>query len=177
MTQPGPDTATVAERAEGRRLLQTPLRQFLRTETGSAVVLLGATIAALVWANVDAGSYDSLWGTQVSLRLGSFRVSQDLHGWVNSGLMTFFFLVIGLEARRQFDLGELRERRRFAVPLVAGLGGMAGPVAIFLAVNAGHPSGGGGGTAVATDTALAPGVPPAVGPKAADRLRGSPVAL
>src|SRR5262249_5083064 len=83
---------------------------------------LGGTIAALVWTNVDAGSYDSLWGTQVSLRLGSFRVSQDLHGWVNSGLMTFFFLVIGLEARRQFDMGELRERRRFAVPLVAGLG-------------------------------------------------------
>jgi len=171
MTQPGPDTATVAERTVWRRHLQTPLRQFLRTETGSAVVLLGATIAALVWTNVDAGSYDSLWGTQVSLRLGSFRVSQDLHGWVNSGLMTFFFLVIGLEARRQFDLGELRERRRFAVPLVAGLGGMAVPVAIFLAVNAGQPSAGGWGTAMSTDTAFALGMLALVGPKSADRLR------
>jgi Na+/H+ antiporter NhaA len=170
MTQPAPGTTT-AERTAWGRHPQTPLRQFVRTETGSAAVLLAATITALVWANVDAGSYESLWRTPVSLRLGSFGVSQDLHGWLNNGLMTFFFLVIGLEARREFDMGELRERRRMAVPLLAGLGGMAVPVAIFLAVNAGQPSAGGWGTAMSTDTAFALGMLALVGPKPADRLR------
>ena len=135
----------------------------MRTETGSAAVLLAATIAALVWTNVDAASYQALWRTPVSLRLGGFGVSQDLHGWLNSGLMTFFFLVIGLEARREFDMGELRERRRMAMPLLAGLGGMAVPVAIYLAVNAGRPSAGGWGTAMSTDTAFALGMLALVG--------------
>jgi Na+/H+ antiporter NhaA len=170
LTRPEPDAAT-AERTAWGRHLQTPLQQFLRTETGSAAVLLAATIAALIWANVDTGSYESLWRTEVSLHVGGFGVSQDLHGWLNNGLMTFFFLVIGLEARREFDMGELRERRRMAVPLLAGLGGMVVPVVIFLAVNAGQPSAHGWGTAMSTDTAFALGMLALVGPKNADRLR------
>jgi Na+/H+ antiporter NhaA len=118
MTQPE-QAAVTADRTAWGRHLQTPLRQFLRTETGSAAVLLAATIGALVWTNLDASSYDTLWQTEISLRLGGVSMSQDLHGWVNTGLMTFFFLVIGLEARREFDMGELRERRRFAIPLAA----------------------------------------------------------
>ena len=77
--------------------------------------------------------------------------------WVNSGLMTFFFLVVGLEARREFDIGELRERRRLALPLLAGLGGMVVPVAIYLAFNAGRPPRTAGASAMSTDTALALG--------------------
>jgi Na+/H+ antiporter NhaA len=129
MTQPEQAAAT-ADRTVWGRHLQTPLRQFLRTETGSAAVLLAATIGALVWTNLDASSYDTVWQTEISLRLGGFGMSQDLHGWVNTGLMTFFFLVIGLEARREFDMGELRERRRFAIPLLTGLAALA---AVFLA--------------------------------------------
>ena len=170
MTQPE-QAAVTADRTAWGRHLQTPLRQFLRTETGSAAVLLAATIGALVWTNLDASSYDTLWHTEISLRLGGFSMSQDLHGWVNTGLMTFFFLVIGLEARREFDMGELRERRRFAIPLVAGLGGMIVPVAIFLAVNAGRPSASGWGTAMSTDTAFALGMLALVGPRSAERLR------
>ena len=104
-------TRTFTERTAWARSLETPLRDFLRTETGSAAVLLGATLAALVWANADSSSYQHAWHTQLSIRVGGAGVSQDLRGWVNSGLMTFFFFVIGLEARREFDLGELRERR------------------------------------------------------------------
>jgi Na+/H+ antiporter NhaA len=170
MTQPA-SVATTEERTAWGPNLQTPLRQFVATETGSAVVLLAATIAALVWSNVDAHSYQTVWGTPVSLQLGSAGLSQDLHGWVNSGLMTFFFLVIGLEARREFDMGELRERRRMAVPLAAGLGGLIVPVAIFLAVNAGQPSASGWGAAMSTDTAFALGMLALVGPKSSDRLR------
>ena len=151
--------------------LKTPLRQFLRTQTGSAAVLLAATVAALIWANVAPGGYQQLWGTQLSLQLGRLSVSHDLHVWVNSGLMTFFFFVVGLEARREFDLGELRERRRLAMPLLAGLGGMMVPVAIYLAANAGGPAAHGWGTAMSTDTAFALGMLALVGRKAPDRLR------
>jgi hypothetical protein len=112
-----------AGRTAWARSLQTPLRQFLRTETGSAVVLLAATVAALVWANVSSRSYEHAWGTRLSVIVGGSGVSQSLGGWVNSGLMTFFFLVVGLEARREFDLGDLRERRRPVLPLLAGVGG------------------------------------------------------
>jgi Na+/H+ antiporter NhaA len=164
-------TATAPDYTVWARKLQTPLRQFLRTQAGSAAVLLGATIAALVWANVSPASYQATWDTQLSIHLGGAGISQDLHGWVNSGLMTFFFFVVGLEARREFDLGELRERRRLATPLVAGLGGMIVPIAIYLAINAGRPSAHGWGTAMSTDTAFALGLLALVGPRAPDRMR------
>jgi Na+/H+ antiporter NhaA len=153
------------------RSLQTPLREFLSTETGSAAGLLAAAVAALVWVNVDASSYDSLWGTRLSIELGGAGVALDLRDWVNSGLMTFFFFVIGLEARREFDLGELRERRRFALPVVAAIGGMAAAVAIYLAFNAGGSAAHGWGIAMSTDTAFALGLIALVGPRFPDRLR------
>jgi Na+/H+ antiporter NhaA len=153
------------------RTIDTPLREFLRTETGSAAVLLGAALAALLWVNIDPSSYESVWQTPLSINVGSVGVSQDLRGWVNTGLMTFFFFVVGLEARREFDIGELRERRRLAVPLVAGLGGMAVPIAIYVAVNAGRSSIHGWGTAMATDTAFALGMLALVGPRFPERLR------
>ncbi|MBV8478817.1 MAG: Na+/H+ antiporter NhaA, partial [Actinobacteria bacterium] len=114
------------------RNLEAPLRTFIGTETGSAAVLLAAAIAALVWVNVDASSYDRVWDATVSVHVGGAGLSHDLRYWLNSGLMTFFFFVVGLEARREFDMGELRERRRMAVPVLAGLGGMVLPVTIFL---------------------------------------------
>jgi Na+/H+ antiporter NhaA len=151
--------------------VQTPLREFLRTETGGAAVLLAGALAALVWVNVDATSYNSLWRTKLSIDLGGAGVALDLRHWVNSGLMTFFFFVVGLEARREIDLGELRERRRFALPLAAGIGGMAAAVAIYLAFNAGHSSAHGWGMAMSTDTAFALGLLALVGPRFPDRLR------
>ncbi|HJQ50242.1 MAG TPA: Na+/H+ antiporter NhaA [Gaiellaceae bacterium] len=153
------------------RSLQSPLRAFLRTETGSAVVLLAGVVAALVWANADLGSYERVWATTLSIRVGGAGVSLDLHGWINSGLMALFFFVIGLEARREFDLGELRERRRVALPLLAGVGGMVVPIAIYLAINAGHGSTHGWGAAMSTDTAFALGLLALVGPGFPDRLR------
>jgi Na+/H+ antiporter NhaA len=159
------------ERTAWSRNVGTPLREFLGTETGSAVVLLAATIAALIWVNVDATSYSDVWSTTLSIHLGGAGISQDLQHWVNNGLMTFFFFVVGLEARREFDLGELRERRRFALPLLAGLGGMVVPVAIYLAFNAGHASRHGWGTAMSTDTAFALGLLVLVGPRFSGRLR------
>ena len=153
------------------RSLETPLRAFLRTETGSAAVLLAGALAALVWANVDYASYERVWTTTLSIRIGGSGISQDVRGWIDTGLMSFFFFVIGLEARREFDLGELRERRRVALPLLAGVGGMVVPIAIYLAFNAGHPDAHGWGTAMSTDTAFALGLLALVGRNVPARLR------
>ena len=153
------------------RNLAAPVRDFLNTETGGAIALLAAAVAALIWANSPwPDSYESVWTTKLSLTLGHWGLSQDLRHWVNSGLMTFFFLVVGLEAKRELDQGQLRERRRVAIPLVAALGGMAVPVAIYLAFNAGGPGAHGWGAAMSTDTAFALGVLALVAPNGT-RLR------
>ncbi|MEV7009465.1 Na+/H+ antiporter NhaA [Streptosporangium sp. NPDC051022] len=153
------------------RTFRTPLRDFLRTETGSAAVLLAAALAALAWANIAPSSYEAFWRTPLGVSAGNTALSQDLRGWVNSGLMTFYFFVVGLEARREFDMGELRERRRAALPVLAGVGGMVVPVGIYLAVNAGLPSAYGWGAAMSTDTAFALGMLALVGSRFPDRLR------
>jgi Na+/H+ antiporter NhaA len=153
------------------RHLEAPLRDFLRTETGSAVVLLAATVAALIWVNVSSSSYEHVWNTLLTIRLGNASISMDLRQWVNEGLMTFFFLVVGLEARREFDLGELRDRRRLTLPVAAGIGGMLVPIGLYLAINGGHPSAHGWGTAMSTDTALALGMLTLVGRRFPQSLR------
>src|SRR5689334_15407833 len=165
-------TTPFTGRTAWARNLAAPVRDFLATETGSAAVLLGATIAALVWANSPwPDSYDSVWGTKLSINLGSAQIAMDLRHWVNQGLMTFFFLVVGLEAKREIDLGELRERSRIAVPLVAAVGGMVVPVAIYLAFNAGGAGDNGWGAAMSTDTAFALGILALTAPAGATRLR------
>ncbi|MER7544795.1 Na+/H+ antiporter NhaA [Spirillospora sp. NPDC127506] len=171
MTDAQEETGPLAGRTAWARSLRTPLREFLRTETGGAVFLLAATLAALAWANIDASSYEGLWGTDASVRVGDAGITRDLRDWVNGGLMTIFFFVVGLEARREFDMGELRDRRRVALPLAAGLGGMIVPVAIYLALNAGTGTAHGWGIAMSTDTAFALGVLALVGRGFPDRLR------
>ncbi|HTX83923.1 MAG TPA: Na+/H+ antiporter NhaA [Streptosporangiaceae bacterium] len=160
-----------SERTAWARNLQTPLRSFLRTETGGATVLLAMTLVALAWVNIDASSYDAVWGARLSVQIAGSGVTLDLREWVNSGLMAFFFFVFGLEARREFDMGELRERRRLALPVAAGLGGLAVPVAIYLAFNAGGPAAHGWGAAMSTDTAFALGTLALTGPRFPDRVR------
>jgi Na+/H+ antiporter NhaA len=158
-------------RTEWARSLETPLRRFLRTETGGAAILLAATVAALAWANIGPGSYAATWHTVLAVRSGSRELADSWRGWINSGLMAFFFLVAGLEARREFDLGELRERRRLVLPLVVAFGGIIVPVAIYLAVNVGHASAGGWGAAMSTDTAFALGFLALMGAGIPDRVR------
>ena len=153
------------------RNLAAPLRDFLSTETGGAVVLLCAAIAALLWANSPwPDSYESLWTTELSVRLGDADISLELRDWVNEGLMTFFFLVVGLEAKRELDVGQLRERRRVAIPLGAALGGMSLAVLVYLTFNAGGSGAQGWGAAMSTDTAFALGVLALVAPSGT-RLR------
>ncbi|HXP29362.1 MAG TPA: Na+/H+ antiporter NhaA, partial [Solirubrobacteraceae bacterium] len=166
------DPAEYSGRTAWARNLAAPVRDFLSTETGSALALLIATLLALLWSNSPwSSSYESVWTTNLSIHLGSASVSTDLRHWVNEGLMTFFFLVVGLEAKREFDMGELRERRRIAIPVLAALGGMAVPVGIYLLFNAGGAGSRGWGAAMSTDTAFALGALALLTPSVATRLR------
>ncbi|MGY4772759.1 Na+/H+ antiporter NhaA [Kribbella sp. CWNU-51] len=163
--------ALMSGRTNWRREFAAPLRAFLRTEAGSSGVLAAAIVVALLWANVLPGMYDDFWRTDLSIGLGHNVLSLDLREWINSGLMTLFFLVVGLEARREFDLGDLRDRTRFVLPVLAGVGGMVAPVLIYLAFNAGGEGSHGWGVAMSTDTALALGLLALVGRGVPDRVR------
>ncbi|HEU0249920.1 MAG TPA: Na+/H+ antiporter NhaA [Solirubrobacteraceae bacterium] len=158
-------TTALGERTAWARNLTAPVRDYLGTETGGAIVLLAAIALAWLWANSPwSSSYDSLWSTKLSIQLGGASISQDLRHWVNDGLMTFFFLVAGLEARREIDMGQLRERRRIALPAFAALGGAGVAIALYLALNVGGTGRHGWGVAMSTDTAFALGVLALVAP-------------
>ncbi|AWW36208.1 Na+/H+ antiporter NhaA [Streptomyces cadmiisoli] len=168
MSMPAGDfTAQTASEAESH----SPLRDFLRTETGSAAVLVAAAVVALVWANVALADYEAFWRTHLSVEAGSYGISLELREWVNSGLMTLFFFVVGLEARREFDMGELRDRRQLALPIAAGVCGMLVPVALYLVINAGRETAQGWGAAMSTDTAIALGMLAVVGRRMPPGLR------
>jgi NhaA family Na+:H+ antiporter len=136
-----------------------PLQEFLSTSTASGIMLLLAALMALAWANSPWGdAYERLWRTPAELRLGSWVIGHDLRHWVNDGLMTLFFLVVGLEIKREFQTGELQDRQAAALPVVAAIGGMIVPALIYLALNAGGEGTAGWGIPMATDIAFALGV-------------------
>jgi Na+/H+ antiporter NhaA len=168
-------TGAIADAFSGRtawaRNLAAPIRDFLSTESGGAAAMLAAVVAALVWANVSPSSYESVWTTQLAITLGHHGLATDLRHWVNQGLMTFFFLVVGLEAKRELDVGDLRERSRVTIPVLAAVGGVSVPILIYLAFNAGGPGAHGWGAAMSTDTAFALGVLGLITPRSATRLR------
>ncbi len=174
--KPRPEAPANSERTGGAAITawrerSTPLRHFLHTETGGAAALIVAAVAALIWANIDHHSYEVVFATHLTIEVGDANVSLSLHEWINSGLMTFFFFVVGLEARREFDLGEFRERRRIAVPFAAALGAILLPVLIYILINLGQDSVHAWGTAMSTDTALALGVLALVGRRLPSAVR------
>jgi len=151
------------------------LSAFLSAETGSSRVLIAAIVVALAWDNASPDSYETVWSSPLSVSFGDLGMSLELRDWVSSGLMTLFFLVVGLEARREFDLGSLRRRRDFVLPAIAGTAGMLVPVAIYLAINGtGAPGAAphGWGVAMSSDTALALGLLAIVAPGIPDRAKG-----
>jgi Na+:H+ antiporter, NhaA family len=126
--------------------LPAPLREYLREEAAGGIVLMAAAALALVWANSPwQAAYAGLWETRLAVQLGRFTLEGDLRHWVNDGLMTLFFLVVGLEIKRELVSGELRTWRSASLPVVAAAGGMAVPAGIYALLNAGGPGADGWG--------------------------------
>ncbi len=150
----------------------TPLQRFLGWEAGAAALLLAGTLLALVWANSPWGdSYEAFWHTELAVRLGDDELSLTLQHWVNDGLMVFFFFVIGLELRRELEMGGLTDTQRAAVPLVASVAGLAVPALVFLAINPSGEAARAWGVVISTDTAFLLGVLAVAGPAFSAPLR------
>ena len=160
------------------RMFGRPLQSFLAVEAGGGIMLVIATVVALVWANSPwSASYETLFHTHLTIDLGGFSYDESLVHVINDGLMTLFFFVVGLEIKREWVAGELRDRRAAVLPAVAALGGMVVPAAIYAAINAGGPGSAGWGIPMATDIAFALGVLAVLGsrvPGAAQDLPADP---
>ena len=142
------------------------LTSFFATETAAAVLLVLASVAALLWANSPwQAGYHSLWHTSAELRLGHHALDLDLREWVNEAGMAIFFLVVALEVKRELVHGDLRDRRRAALPVAAAFGGMVVPALLYLVLNSGNGSAGGWGVPMATDIAFAVGVLALIAPR------------
>jgi len=154
------------------RQIPAAVREFLRTETAGAAVLLAGALMALVWANSPwKSAYESLWSTRLTFGFGEASVSEDLRHWVNEGLMAPFFFVVGLEIKRELAAGELRAWRTAALPALAALGGMVVPALLYTSVNVGHEGASGWGIPMATDIAFAVGVLAVLGSRVRPSLR------
>lgn len=180
MSDPAPDADLNNEdppgawrgfRAVARRVV-SPVERFLAVEAASGVVLLAAAALALGLANSPwRAGFAALWHLTLGVRVGALVFQRDLHFWVNDGLMTIFFFVVGLEIRRELSGGELSDLRRAALPILGAVGGMVAPALLYLAFNAGHPTAGGWGIPMATDIAFAVGVLALLGPRVPSSLR------
>jgi NhaA family Na+:H+ antiporter len=137
-----------------------PFREFTAREASGGVLLMAAALVALVWANSPfADSYESLWATTLTIGAGDFVLAKSLHLWINDGLMAIFFLVVGLEIKREVLVGELASARRAILPIAAAIGGAVLPAILFLLVAGGDPDAvRGWGVPMATDIAFALGV-------------------
>ncbi len=134
-------------------------QRFTRLQASGGILLLISTILALMWANSPwAHSYVELWETNLSISVGTFSLAKHLLKWVNDGLMVIFFFVVGLEIKREITVGELASPRRAALPIVAALGGMLLPAALYAAVNAGTDGASGWAIPMATDIAFTLGI-------------------
>jgi NhaA family Na+:H+ antiporter len=130
-------------------------RQFTRLQASGGILLMAATVLALLWANSAWGSsYFELWETYLKIELGNLALKESLLHWVNDGLMVIFFFLVGLEIKREILVGELASLRKATLPLVAAVGGMVLPAAIYVAINLGGEGVSGWGIPVATDIAF-----------------------
>jgi NhaA family Na+:H+ antiporter len=159
------------ERPPVERIVR-PFQDFANKQSSGGLLLIIATAVALVWANSPWGeSYVALWHTKLSVGVGDFSISKDLTHWINDGLMAVFFLVIGLEIKREVLVGELSSVGNAALPVVAALGGAVVPALIYLAINAGTKGSAGWGIPMATDIAFALGVLALLGQRAPTALK------
>jgi NhaA family Na+:H+ antiporter len=161
-----------AERSYVVRGFLLPVQKVIHTEQTSGIVLLGAAVLAIVWANSPwSATYEGFWHTPAAISVGPFGIAQDIRHWVNDGLMALFFYVVGLEIKHELREGQLAHPRQAALPAAGALGGMLVPAAIYLAFNIGGPWVAGWGVPMATDIAFALGVVALLGRRISVELR------
>ncbi|MEZ4371183.1 MAG: Na+/H+ antiporter NhaA [Polyangiaceae bacterium] len=165
-----PETSLAANRL--KVALMAPIEAFLHVQAASGLLLLAMAVIALVWANSPwHESYAHLWHYELGVEAGNLHFKRPLHFWINDGLMTIFFFVVGLEIKREILDGELSELKRAALPIAAAIGGMLVPALIFMGLNpAGEPHSG-WGIPMATDIAFAVGILSLLGPRVPAALR------
>ncbi|GAB3595325.1 Na+/H+ antiporter NhaA [Microbacterium tumbae] len=168
--QHSPDPEAVAERAQRRPSLADRIRDLGEARAGALLLLL-ATLAAVVWANISAGSYHEFWETHITIGVADLSLDFTLHALVNDALMAIFFFTVGLEVRREFAIGELTSPKRAMVPVVAAVLGLVLPAALFLLIAQGTGQEHAWGVVISTDTAFLVGALALIGPRGAGRLR------
>lgn len=138
------------------KILLTPFQKFVKTESLAGMLLFGATIIALIWANSSyAAAYESLWQYEIGISFQEFELKKPLILWINDGLMAIFFFLIGLELKRELLIGEINTLKKAAFPFIAALGGVIVPVIFYLALNQNPETVKGWGIPMATDIAFA----------------------
>jgi NhaA family Na+:H+ antiporter len=168
VTQDSPPPILVAV---NQRLIR-PLQDFLHKEASAGIVLVGAAVVAIVWANSPfSQSYFDLWATHINIDVGSHGIDLNLKEWINDALMVLFFFVAGLEIKRELTEGELRDPRQASLPIIAALGGMMAPAIIYASLNHGGPGSAGWGIPMATDIAIVMGVVALLGSRAPSWLK------
>tara|TARA_R110001592_G_scaffold237306_4_gene496172 strand:+ start:18481 stop:19785 length:1305 start_codon:yes stop_codon:yes gene_type:complete len=139
-----------------KTIFLTPFQKFVKTESLAGVLLFGATIVALIWANSPYGAvYESLWQYEFGISFHDFELKKPLILWINDGLMSIFFFLIGLELKRELLIGEINTFKKAAFPFIAALGGVLVPIALFLLLNENPETSRGWGIPMATDIAFA----------------------
>ena len=139
-----------------KNLYLTIFQKFVKTESLAGMLLFGATIIALIWANTSYGSYyQNLWEYQIGISFQNFELTKPLLLWINDGLMTIFFFLIGLELKRELMIGEINSVKKAAFPFIAALGGVLVPIGLYLILNKNPDTVKGWGIPMATDIAFA----------------------
>ncbi|HET8926328.1 MAG TPA: Na+/H+ antiporter NhaA [Microbacterium sp.] len=168
--QTSPDPEQIAERTRRRRSIAEKIRAVGQNRVGALLLLL-ATLAAIVWANAGTSSYETFWQTQLAFSIADLHLDFTLHAVVNDALMAIFFFTVGLEVRREFAIGELTSWSRALVPVVAAVVGLAVPALLFTLIAAGSGHENAWGVVISTDTAFLVGALALVGPRVPGRLR------
>ena len=161
-----PTDDTPGEDSEPIERIARPFQIFAQNKVSGAILLMVATVAALVWANSPwATSYEAILHGHISVQAFGFGIDKPLHFWINDGLMALFFFVVGLEIKREVLAGELATLRKAMLPIAGALGGMIVPALVYALINAGRPGAHGWGIPMATDIAFALGVLLLLGPR------------
>ena len=168
--QRSPDPEQVVAQSRAHRSIAARIRDLGRNRIG-ALLLLIATVVAIVWANVAHGSYEAFWETHLTVGVGDLQLDFTLHALVNDALMAIFFFTVGLEVRREFAIGELTSWSRAMVPVLAAIAGLALPALLFVMIAADSGQAHAWGIVISTDTAFLVGALALIGPRVPGRLR------